>query len=304
MIKKLLQVSLTALFIFTFNSSFAQTGSLPGTTEKIKPDNKSNNGTSSLKFGVNYSSNTVFMGRSDTTRTPALIPEIKYTLKSGLYFSGSLDILPGNKKKKLDGGDLSAGYDINITDDFSAGASFSKLFYNATSTQVNSSSSGTFNINLNYDIGDIISPSVSADYSLNKKRIGNDIFVNIAVAHDFIVEGVFGDDDFILISPTAAANTGSQNFYDAYLVTKKNLKTAKRTAAQNALIAQYTSKLGQFSLLDYELSAPLEYKTGHFIFQFTPTYAIVENQLPKNLAAAISTNTSVCSFETGVSLKF
>ena len=138
---------------------------------------------------------------------------------------------------------------------------------------------------------------------LNKQGINNDVFLNIGITHDFIAEGIFGEKDIFLISPTVAANTGTQNFYDAYLV-KKKLKTAKRTAAQNALITAYTNQLSNYKLLDYEISAPLEYKTEHFIFQFTPTYAIVKNQLPKTIQAQISNKPSVFYFETGIFLKF
>ncbi|WP_428330159.1 hypothetical protein [Mucilaginibacter sp.] len=303
MIKPLLNSLLTILFLFFAGSAFSQTGNLPGSDGKVKHDDKSTDGTSSIKFGINYSSNNVFMGRTDTIRTPTIIPQIKYTLKSGIYFSGSIDIIPNRKKKKLDGGDLTAGYDFDITDDLSGGASYSKLFYNSTSTQIASAISSTFNANLNYDIGNIISPSISADYNINKQGINNDIFVNFSLTHDFIVAGVFGDADILLISPTATANTGTENFYDAYL-TKKTFKNAKRTAAQNALITKYTNMLSQYKLLDYEFSAPVEYKSGHFIFQFTPTYAIVQNQLPKGISTRISTKPSVFYFETGVSLKF
>jgi|SRR6185312_5969512 len=277
---------------------------LPGTNEKIKPDNKNRDSTSSsFKFGIDYASNNVFMGRTDTTRTPIVMPSLKYTLKSGIYFSAALDYIPNKKRKKLDGGDITAGYDFDITDDLTGAVSYTKLFYNTTSTQIASSISSTFNVNFNYDIGTIITPSLSADYNINKAGINNDIFLNFGLTHDFIVIGVFGQTDIILISPTAAVNTGTENFYDAYL-TKKQFKNAKRTAAQNALVAKYTNQLSQFTILDYELSVPLEYKTGHFIFQFIPTYAIAENQIPKQIANRLSTAPSVFYFQTGVALKF
>ncbi len=243
------------------------------------------------------------MGRTDTAKTPTIIPEIKYTLKSGIYFSGSLDFIPNRKKKKLDGGDVTAGYDFDITDDLSGGVSASKLFYSSSSTQIASSVRETFNANLTYDIGDIISPAISADYNLNKQGISSDVFLNVGLTHDFIIAGLFSDKDFLLISPTALANTGTQNFYDAYLITKK-VKGVKRAAAQSALLTAYTNQLSHFKLLDYELSAPIEYKTGHFIFHFTPTYAIVENQLPKKITAKISDAPSIFYFEAGIAVKF
>ncbi len=294
---------LIAFFLLFAFTAFGQTSDLPGADEKAKPDDKSNPGTSSFKFGLSYLNNNVFMGRTDTVQTPIIVPQVKYTLKSGIYFSGSLDFLPNKKNKKLDGGDLSAGYDFDITDDLSGAASFTKLFYSSASTQIAAGISSTFNVNFNYDISDIISPSVSADYNLNKQGIGSDFFLNLGLTHDFINVGIFGDNDILLISPTIAVNTGSQNFYDAYL-TKKKLKNARRTAIQNALLTRYINQLSQFALLDYEISVPIEYKTGHFIFQFTPTYAIVKNQLPKQIAAQVSSQPSIFYFETGVFLKF
>ena len=291
------------MFAFFAGTAFGQTGALPGADDKTKPDDKSNDGTSSFKFGVSYLSNDVFMGRTDTVRTPMVVPEVKYSLKSGIYFSGSLDFLPNKKKRQLDGGDITAGYDFDIADNLSGSASYAKLFYNSTSTQIASAISSTLNANFAYNISDIISPSISSDYNFNKQGIGNDVFVNLGLTHDFITEGILGAKDILLISPTVTANTGTQNFYDEYL-TKKKVKTAKRAAAQNALLAQYINKLSQYSLLDYEISAPVEYKSGHFIFQFTPTYALVKNQLPKEIQARISNQQSVFYFETGVFLKF
>jgi len=262
--------------------------------------------TNSFKIGVNYVSDNVFMGRADSIKTPILIPEVKYTLKSGIYFSGSLDIIPGRKKNKVDGGDVSVGWDFDITDDLSGGISYSKPFYSSTSTQVNSSVNSIFNSNLTYDIGDIISPSLSIDYDINKQGINGDVFVNIGLTHDFIAEGILGSKDILLVSPTVSANSGTQNFYDGYIVYRK-LKNAKRDAAETKLISAYTAQLSQYKLLDYEFSVPIEYKTGIVIFQFTPTYAIAENQFKTAAVVktlSLSSQTSVFYFDLGISLKF
>jgi len=98
MIKPLHKALLMAFFLLFTCTAFAQTADLPGADEKPKPDDKSNEGTSSFKFGLSYISNNVFMGRSDTVTTPVIVPQVKYTLKQGIYFSGSLDFLPNKKK--------------------------------------------------------------------------------------------------------------------------------------------------------------------------------------------------------------
>jgi len=255
----------------------------------------------SFKIGVDYLSNNVFMGRTGIKNIPIISPDIKYALKCGLYFSGSMDFLPDNKKNAIDGGDLSAGYDFDITDDFYGGVSYSKLFYNPNSTLIGSSISSTFNLNFSYDIGDIITPTISSDYNINTGAT-SDLFVNFGLAHDFIAEKIFGDKDLIIVSPTIEANWGTQNFYDAY-ITKKVFKSKKAST----LVAAFENNLDQFELLDYEFSVPLEYKAGHFIFEFTPTYAIVQNGF-KSAAVAkavgLSDNTSVFYVQAGIALKF
>jgi hypothetical protein len=276
------------------------------TTESKKDTSSKAHRKASLKFGIDYLSNNVFVGRTDTVNTPVITPNIKYTFKSGVYFSGSLEILPNRKKNKLDGGDLALGYDFDLTDDLSGGVSYSKLFYSSTSTQVSSSISSTFNGNLDYDIADIVTASVSMDYNINKTNISNDFMFNFAISHDFIAEGIFGNKDILLISPMVASNSGTQNFYDGYLVRKK-LKNAKRNAAQTKLFNTYTADLSQFKLLDYEISLPIEYKADQFIFHIIPTYALAENQFQSAAIQKIlglSSQQTVFYVEVGVALKF
>jgi len=275
-------------------------------TTKTKSDTTRTIKKSSFKIGVDFVNNNVFMGRTDTTITPVITPNFKYTLKSGLYFSGSLDFVTNRKTKKLDGGNVAMGYDFDLTDDLSGGVSFTKLFFSKTSTQVNSAISSTVNANLDYDINDIITPSISVDYNINKQGVNNDINLNLGLSHDFIAEGVFGDKDIVLISPMVVANTGTQNFYDGY-IQRKNLKNAKRAAAQTTLLNAYYASLSEFKVLDYEYSVPMEYKTGKIIFHFTPTYAIAENQFKSAAvvkALGLSAQSSVFYFEIGVALKF
>jgi len=298
------KILLVCLFSCCTYAAFSQTEKLD--TSKTKTDTTKKGKKASFKFGVDYINNNVFMGRTDTTTTPIVTPNFKYAFKSGVYVSGSLDFITNRKKNKLDGGDLGLGYDFDVTDDLSGGVSFTKLFFSATSTQVSSAISSTFNANLDYDIADIITPSVSFDYDFNKQGVGNDVMLNLGLSHDFIAEGIFGDKDILLISPMAAANMGTQNFYDGYIV-RKNLKNVKRQAAETALLNAYYASLSQFKTLDYEFSAPIEYKTGKVILHFTPTYAIAENQFTSPAvikALGLSNQSSVFYFEIGVALKF
>jgi hypothetical protein len=297
---KIFYKPLLALGMLCFTCT-AFAGSLRDTTEKDTTKYPCY-----FKLSADYTSNNVFMARTPKTATPIISPEAKYAFSWGLYVSATADYLPQNAKNNIDGGDATLGYDFDITDNLSGSASYTKLFYNVNSTQVGSSISSDFNASLDYDISDIITPSITGDYDINKQGINNDEFAGFSLSHDIIFEKLFGDKDLILISPTLGLNAGTQNFYDAYL-TKKVLKSAKRTAAQNALIAKFEQNVNQFQLLDYELTVPVEYKAGHFIFQFTPEYAIAENKF-KSAAVAkalgVSDANSVFYFTAGVAWKF
>ncbi len=261
----------------------------------------------SFKFGVNYLSNNVFMGRADTVRTPTISPELKYTFKNGIFVSATADYIPNRVTNKLDAGSVAAGYDYDITDDLSGAVSFTKMFYSANSTQIGSSISSVFNANLTYDIASIITPTVGVDYNIIKQGFSNDVFVNAGLSHDFAKEGIFGDKDLFIISPTVTANAGTQNFYDAYFVLKKYKLTAKgqaKEAAAEKLIAKRKEQLSKFTMLDYEFSAPVEYKIGILILSFVPTYAIAENKLPPRVTAGLVSGSRIFYFETGAALKF
>ncbi|WEK21493.1 MAG: hypothetical protein P0Y49_10125 [Candidatus Pedobacter colombiensis] len=265
----------------------------------IKNDSK----ISSLKFGVNYLSNSVFMGRSDTVRIPVITPNIKYTFRSGIFVAGSLDYLPNSKSKELASGDLSAGYDFDLTDNLDGSVSFTKSFYNTKSPLIASSQSALVNVSLNYDFGKIITPSLSADYVFNKQGDKNDIFLSASLSHAFIATSLFNAKDILIISPAATLNTGTQNFYDSFLVNKKGKNEAK-TASLNKLMAAKRDDLAKFKVLDYEFSVPVEYKIKHFIFTLTPTYSIAQNKLPEDISTELSNKSKLFNLEMGIALKF
>jgi len=257
----------------------------------------------SLKAGLNYLNNSVYLGRADTVNTPLIEPNLKYTFANGIYFSGNVQIVPNRKTNKLDGGSLSAGYDFELGKNSSGSISYSQLFYNATSTQIGSSIGSTINANIDYDISDIITPSLSIDYNILKQGFGSDVMVNFGISHDFAQESIFAGDDIGLISPTATVNAGTQNFYSAFLTLKK-YKLPKAGKAQKLLSAQ-DAKLAKFQLLDFEFAAPIEYKTGPVLFSFTPTYAFAENKLPASITKGmVSTQSGLFFFEIGASVKF
>ena len=293
-----------SLLLLAFSSAYAQKDTTTSKSDTNPPKK------SYLKIGVSYLNNNVFLGRVDTVTTPTVSHKISYTLKSGFYVSGQMDFITNRANNKLDGGNVELGYDYTEDDNLEWGASFTKLFFNSTSTQVASSLSSTANAYIDYDVADIITPGLSLSYSFVKGGGSGDLLLSPSISHDFLIESIFGDDDKLLISPQAGFNAGSQNFYSEYLVRKGKINRK----GVNAAYTTYNNDLGNFALLDYELTAPIVYIAGNFSFSFTPTMAFAQDALPTNTAAEkLITDTiekaqpfksSVFYFEAGISFKF
>jgi hypothetical protein len=275
----------TLCLMLCFYGAGAQ--SKPDTTTDDKPV---------FKVGLSFINNDIFYGRADTVATPTIIPLIKYTFGSGLYLSADLNIVTNRKNNKVDGGSIAAGYEFALSDDLEGSTSFTKWFYNGNSTQVGSANRGNFNANLNYNLADIITPSISFDYNFNRSGVANDTYINAGLSHDF-------EFDNFTISPSVELNIGTQNFYNDY-VARRVTRNKKATVLQNPLTTAEQADLARFQVLDYEFSVPFEYENNHVIVNFTPTYTLAQNKLPANISSGLSVKSNIFYFQLGVVLKF
>lgn len=281
--------SLLALILLASTSLFAQ--------EANRPDDKSDK-KASLKIGADYISNNVFMGRSDTAAKPIFAPNITYTFAFGLYLTAAADFIPSRQTNKLDDGNIGAGYNYTVGK-FDGSISFTKMFYAATSTQVASSVSSETAASIEFS-NDYITPGIAFNFAKGKGTSRNDYFLNPSLNHEFIFVQLFGDKDYLSITPAASLNAGTQNFYDSYFARANKVKHQKTSA----VLAAYRQNLTKFKLLDYEFSAPVEYSFRPFMISFTPTLAIPENKLPKTITNSQSTKAELFYFDLGLSLKF
>jgi hypothetical protein len=291
------------IFLFSASYTYAQTD-----TTNTQPG---------LKIGIGYINNSVYLGRTDTVRTPTITPNLTYIFGNGIYLSGALDYITNRKSGKLDGGNIELGYRFTSVENFEAGASFTKLFYNSGSTQVSSSVSSIINAYAAYSISNIVTPGIDLNYNINKTGVTGDFMLNPSLLHEFEIDGILGENDQLLVSPQVGLNAGSQNFYGGYLERKGRLTkrgTVVTSAAVTAATTAYNNALGDFKLLNYELTMPIRYKTGIFIATFTPTYAFAQNSLPqsteaekiitKNVELSSPYKPSVFYFEVNLAVKF
>ncbi len=288
------------IFSLLFSSSllFAQTKKDAGKADSVE------NKKSSLKIELGYASNSVFLGRTDSIATPAFSPSLTYTLKSGIYFSGSVSYIPNRQTNKFDGGSIGAGYNFDLGN-FSGGVSLEKYFSSFNSTQIISSLNGTAGAELSYN-SDFITPSVHAALALGNSGGGTDFILTPGFSHDFEVDKPFSTNDKLTISPAAHLNAGTQNFYSTYFIRKAKRELKLKTNGKGTLSSTSSAAgSGKFQVLDYEFALPIAYQIKKFGFGIVPTYAIAVNKINDSTTqTAYTKNSSVFYLECAISYTF
>jgi len=121
---------------------------------------------------------------------------------------------------------------------------------------------------LAYDFG-FIKPLLQGGVIFNSS---DDYYGAFGLEHSFF----FADDNFE-ITPSFLVNASTQNYYSSYYI-KRKFKTKKKnqTGVVTATRA-YLKNASDFKIMDYEISLPMDYSIGKFIFDFAPTEALPVN---------------------------
>ena len=222
---------------------------------------------------MNYSTNSVWEGRSDSIVTPYIGTTLGYHFKFGGYINGTLNFYPNRKDNVLDQSILQAGYDFTLIKDKLKGAlSYSAYFNSKYSTQVKSEIKGVTSAGLSYD-AKIVEWSVNADYDFGNK---SDFTLTSSLSR--WIEVFSKGNNTLSVNPTVTGFAGTQNLYAEYLKNRVNKiklhgKKAGTTAASTTSTVQ-TSEYSQFNLVDIDLALPVGYSYHDLSFSVTPTYAI------------------------------
>jgi hypothetical protein len=232
------------------------------------------------KLSLSYLSNSVYNGRKDSLTTPYITPSIGYYDKNGFYVSGALSYLSGSKESRVDLFSFDIGYDISISNKLSGNFYANKSFYNQSSTAVKSDIKGSIGAAFGYDL-DLIQLNIASEAIFSQKT---DLSLNLGIGHTFNN----GDANHLLsISPYINANWSTLNFYEGFTSRKVAKKVGQTQANVATATATTTVDKDQFTLLDYEISAPLSYDTKTFGFYLTPTFAIPQNPINTTTSTVI-----------------
>jgi hypothetical protein len=217
-----------------------------------------------LKAEISYLSDNVYLGRSDSEKTPYVTPSFTYHHKSGLFAGVGANLLATTGK--LDMFNITGGYAIS-KGNWDAEIVGNKYFYSSSSYTVRSEMKGDISLYSGYDLG-FIEPSINAGITFGD---ATDYSTTLGLEHEFS----FWNDN-MSISPGAFMSAASQNYYNAYYQKRRYATNRKGKTVQQDITAS-TEDAAKFRILDYEFSAPIEYRAGKITLGFTPTYAIPVN---------------------------
>ncbi|HEY5369435.1 MAG TPA: hypothetical protein VIJ75_10610 [Hanamia sp.] len=216
-----------------------------------------------FEAGLSYLSNSVYLGRHDSSRIPYLTPSFSYYNKSGFYASGYVSYLNSKGISRIDHVEFDAGY-IFTAHKFSGEVYAAKDFYNSQSINVKSETEGSLNGSLSYDFG-FIEPVLKEGIVIEKT---NDYYAEVGLEHSFFL----ADDNFE-ITPTFFINASTQNYYNLYYTKRKYSAKNTNRRGPGTIIKAYLPNASEFKIMDYEFSLPLDYSAGKFIFDLNPTLA-------------------------------
>lgn len=277
-----------SILLFFTSSAYAQ---------ESNPTNLKN---SYLKISLSYLTNSVYYGRKDSLSVPYITPEISFHDKSGFYIQGSLWYLAGTGAQ-IDAGSLTLGYEFSSKNEKISGDLYaSKYFVSGSSYSVRGEIKGSVGGSLYYNTGPL-SLNAGVNASISNKT---DVALNFGLSHQF----EFTDNKRWAITPSVLVNGGTQNFYENYYTHRKYSQKRKRRLTQNTNNVNVIVMNKSFSILDYELSMPIDYTDHKWGLFFMPTFSIPENGFKYSLNNGATYQSEILSnsfyAEVGAYIKF
>lgn len=227
-----------------------------------------------LMPGIAYVSDAVFMGRRDSVAAPYLMPSLGYYHRSGLYGEASLSYLLASGEGRVDLYLLTGGYAFEkgkLSGNFSGTA----YFFNESSYNVKSQTSGDVTAQLAYDLGWFETGLGLSSY-FNQEG-GPDFFLG-----GFVRRTLSTLDGRLVLQPGVSAYAGTQRFYQAYYSNNRlgNRKSGGQGGGGNAPsdpVEVTLQEVEAFRMLNVELDLPIHFFQGHFIFSLYPSLALPQS---------------------------
>jgi hypothetical protein len=232
--------------------------------------------------GMNYLSNYVYNGRSDSLKAPYIIPSITFQHNNGLSLSAELYFLNNGVSNGFDFFELNGSYDFDIYKKLSGGINGTKYISNG--------SSESFIGSLNYVLGGFL----NQDFRFFELNVGVDALVGSGKTDIRLSPGIertweWGNEDKrFQISPSLYAIYSTLNYFEGF-TNIKNTNTRTRLKGRTPIAANQptitSSTVVQnpgLTFMTYELSVPFTFETQKVGISFIPTFAMPKNPIYTN----------------------
>jgi len=234
--------------------------------------------TSHLELNLVYQSNDVTNGRKDSSVIPLITPKISYIFKSGFQVDLSVGYNVHDPSPQVNQYTFDGSYSFN-PGNYSGSVTLSGFVYNKNSGSVTSEQKGSLEYSNSYSFS-FIQPGLNLTWTF-----GNhipDYQASPSLQQQFTI-GNFN------ITPTLTMNAATQNSYNSYYQNRRfKIPRNSNPLPANVTLSGEVLNSDKFQILDYELSAPTNFTSGNWTFNFTPIYAFPVN--PADIQATLQIN--------------
>jgi hypothetical protein len=215
---------------------------------------------------VNYQSTLHYLGRVDSLKSSGLFPVIGLKSKTGVYLNSTF-IFIQNAATSLSytGTILEGGYRFPYSRNFSGNIYYNHFLYQDKSVLEQAALKGQAGINTTYN-NKIVNVNVGGDIKFSDRQ--TDFGLTTGLDKLFIFTNII-DNAVLAVNPSAYIYSGTHNYF----------KDVKKNSGLGLLPSNSTSlqQAKQFSILAYEVSAPVVLVKGKFNAYISPAYVIPQN---------------------------
>ena len=268
------------LVIFLFSSlwGFAQISLLDST--ETRPF--------AFTAGMNYLSNYVYNGRSDSLKAPYFIPSLTFQHENGLSLSAELYFLNNGVANGFDFFELNGSYDFDIYKNFSGGVSGTKYISNGSSESFVGSLSYVLGGFLNQDLG-FCELNIGADALFGTGKTDIRLSPGIERTWEWGTE-----DKRFQFSPSLYAIYSTLNYFEGFTEIKNTNARARQKGKgpslvnQPVIVSSTVVRNPGLTFMTYEIAVPFTFETKKMGISFIPTFAMPKNPIYSNETTTVT----------------
>lgn len=217
-----------------------------------------------IKMGTFYNNNLHYFGRTDSLQSGAVIPMAELWITPSLYVNAA-PVFIHNRQQPLTyaGTVTTAGIQLNKKKSFTH-IFVVKPFYRNNSQLPQSVLKAQAAVNHTWK-SSIINITAGADL-----KFSNNTDIGATAGIDHVIRKDFKEGSVLVIDPSVYVYAGTQRFTKTWYE-KNNFLFFEGPEREQ------TEAVNKFSVLSYEMSIPVVYVKGKWLFLATPAYVIPQN---------------------------